>query len=186
MLGELQKEKMRKVFDIWDANGDGFLQKDDWVLIQQRHAASLGIGAETPQFKSMGALFNGIWEVLRAVADKNRDDRISPDEFLAYAEDVYGNVKEVGYQQIPERERAMFEAIMQWGDRDQDGKIGLDDYSGWLTAWLGRDAGDRAKEAFQRLDLDGDGYISAEEMRSIIAQYILSNDSNAPGNWLFG
>jgi hypothetical protein len=64
--------------------------------------------------------------------------------------------------------------------------VGLDDYSGWLTAWLGRDAGDRAKEAFQRLDLDGDGYISAEEMRSIIAQYILSNDSNAPGNWLFG
>ncbi len=186
MLGELQKEKLMKVFRIWDTDNNGFLEREDWVRIQERHAAALGLGPETPEYQAMGALFNGIWEVLRASADKDRDQRISPDEFLTYAEGVYGDVTEIGYQHIPERERAMFDAILQWADQDRAGKISFDDYSTWLAAWLGGDVRDRAKQAFQRLDMNGDGYISDDELRSIIAEFVLSNDPAAPGNSLFG
>jgi hypothetical protein len=43
-----------------------------------------------------------------------------------------------------------------------------------------------SSEAFRRLDRDGDGELSHEEFRAAIVEFYLSDDENAPGNWLLG
>jgi Ca2+-binding EF-hand superfamily protein len=39
---------------------------------------------------------------------------------------------------------------------------------------------------FQRLDLDGDGYISGDELVELFRQFVLSDDPDAPGNLWYG
>jgi hypothetical protein len=41
-------------------------------------------------------------------------------------------------------------------------------------------------DAFRRLDRDGSGKITKEEFRTAITEFYLSDDENAPGNWLLG
>jgi Ca2+-binding EF-hand superfamily protein len=43
-----------------------------------------------------------------------------------------------------------------------------------------------SSDAFRRLDRDGSGKISKEEFRAAITEFYLSDDENAPGNWLLG
>ncbi|MFI6170550.1 hypothetical protein ACIBCN_27465 [Nocardia sp. NPDC051052] len=43
-----------------------------------------------------------------------------------------------------------------------------------------------SSDAFRRLDRDGDGSLSYAEFRTAIVEFYLSDDQNAPGNWLLG
>jgi Ca2+-binding EF-hand superfamily protein len=43
-----------------------------------------------------------------------------------------------------------------------------------------------AADAFRRLDLDRDGYLSREEIFQNMKEYYFTDDPNAPGNWFFG
>ena len=184
MLTTAQKEKLTQVFRIWDTSDNGFLELEDWETIAKRHAELDGFATDSPEYKEMLALFTAIWNVIRNFADTDRDQRVSLDEFLTYAEDEFGDVEEVAYDKLPDRQRGMFEVILKWTDRDEDGRIGYDDYASWLSAWLGHEVS--PKQAFERLDADGDGYISIDEMRQHIAEFVLSDDPNAAGNRLFG
>jgi Ca2+-binding EF-hand superfamily protein len=40
--------------------------------------------------------------------------------------------------------------------------------------------------AFNRIDTDGDGTLSTQELVAAIRAYYIGTDPEAPGNWLFG
>ena len=66
---------------------------------------------------------------------------------------------------------------------DQHGHSVLD---GWTPAavWIRPFLGDQVMVPTQ--DRDSDGAISHEEFRTAICEFYLSDDENAPGNWLIG
>ncbi len=41
-------------------------------------------------------------------------------------------------------------------------------------------------EIFARLDIDGDGQISRDELAQRVAEFVASEDERAAGNWLYG
>jgi len=43
-----------------------------------------------------------------------------------------------------------------------------------------------ADEAFERLDLDGDGVISKDEFARLYLEFFTSEDPEAPGSWFWG
>ena len=185
MLGELQKQKLTKVFQIWDTDSNGFLELEDWHRIAERRAKLMGVGLETQEFRNLRALYGTIWETLRESADVNRDNRVSLDEFLSYCDKEVGDLKEVRFDAFPESLRNAFQLIITVIDQDHDGKITAEDNAVFIRNWLGHDATAAAKASFQRRDQDGDGYISIEEAKQHVAEYVLSNDPEAPGNTIF-
>ena len=44
----------------------------------------------------------------------------------------------------------------------------------------------RMAEAILHTDLDGDGYITHDELVRLFDEFYRSSDPDAPGNWLFG
>lgn len=63
---------------------------------------------------------------------------------------------------------------------DEDGRIPVDAF----TSSCGRCRG--LAHAFAKLDLDGDGYISAAEFTRLYLEFFTSEDPEAPGNWFWG
>jgi Ca2+-binding EF-hand superfamily protein len=45
---------------------------------------------------------------------------------------------------------------------------------------------DEAEKCFDKIDLNGDGYVSRSELVDLVGQFYLSSDPTAPGNLLFG
>ena len=74
--------------------------------------------------------------------------------------------------------------MLELWDRDGDGKLSADEYV--KLEWCYGVTEEAAREAFRHLDRDGDGYLTLEEGMKAIEEFYLSDDPDAPGNWLFG
>ncbi|WP_327381618.1 hypothetical protein [Streptomyces sp. NBC_01207] len=68
---------------------------------------------------------------------------------------------------------------------DDDGLIGLDEYL-LLSQAIGGVPAQQMKEAFHRLDRDGNGTLDPAEIDAAVVEFFTSDDPNAPGNWLYG
>jgi Ca2+-binding EF-hand superfamily protein len=69
-------------------------------------------------------------------------------------------------------------------DSDKDGYISLDEFIDMFCAY--RIEVRFAAKAFRKIDLNHDDLISRGELISAVKEYFISNDEDAPGNWLFG
>ena len=69
-------------------------------------------------------------------------------------------------------------------DSTGNNKINLDEYK-VLAAALNISESD-AETAFEKLDKSGDGSLDIDELKENIKEFYLTEDENAPGNWLFG
>lgn len=68
-------------------------------------------------------------------------------------------------------------------DTDGDGRIALADYDAWVRAW-GFEFD--VETIFKELDVDGDGFLSRDEMVRLAKDFYLTNDPEAPGNVVYG
>ncbi len=157
MLSELQKRKLTVLFHRHDQDGDGFLTKADYEGFANRVCELWGYAPGTAEYQAFYTQNVAVWDYVREVADKDKDDRVSLDEFLAsYAitlsDEALIERNVVGYAT----------SAFQLGDRDRDGKISGAEFVGLLECYGA--AKEMAQEAFHRMDADGAGYLTADQM----------------------
>ena len=178
MLSEFQKRKLTVLFHHHDRDNDGFLTKADYEGFAQRVCKLWNYAPGTPEYETAYAQNVAVWDYVQNVADKDKDGRVSLDEFLASYD-------------VTLSDRATFDrvavgygtTIVQLGDLDRDGKMSGAEFVAMLDCYgVAKKA---AQEAFQHVDADGDGYITLEEMLERYKEY-LGDDPAAPGNWVVG
>ncbi|MBT2411045.1 EF-hand domain-containing protein [Streptomyces sp. ISL-12] len=74
--------RVKLVFTLFDADGNGVLESDDFELMSNRVAAAAP-GADETRQQAMRAGFTRYWNTLVGELDADRDGRITYDEFQA-------------------------------------------------------------------------------------------------------
>ncbi|MCX0241996.1 EF-hand domain-containing protein [Streptomyces drozdowiczii] len=73
-------ERVRLVFTLFDADGNGAIEADDFELMARRVTAAVPeAGAEKRD--AMVTAFRTFWKALAENADTNRDGKVDPEEF---------------------------------------------------------------------------------------------------------
>ncbi|MBV9140231.1 MAG: EF-hand domain-containing protein [Pseudonocardiales bacterium] len=178
MSDSAKTRKFNILFDWFDQNQDRYLTHDDF---QQMAGLFTGLpGGDNPEnSQALREAFEKWWSLLLDSGDADADGRIGREEFISVMKSSVtapGNFEDAVIR--------IADAFMRIVDTTGDGSLDFDEYVRMYDG-LGIDP-THSSDAFRRLDLDGDGKISYEEFRAAITELYLSDDENAPGNWLLG
>ncbi|MEM7128227.1 MAG: hypothetical protein AAF702_17985 [Chloroflexota bacterium] len=172
----MRKQKMSRLFNIYDADRDGLVNKSDFEQPVHVGATFLGYEPGSAQYEEMFDWSMGLWNNIRNQSGKNENDSISLDEFLV-AMDALVNDRATLNQIV--MGHASF-TIKIW-DRDEDGMMSEEEFIAAHTAYNTKE--EAAREAFGYLDRDGDRQLSYSEIIQAVEEYFVSDDPDAIGNW---
>ena len=178
-MTELQKAKQVHYFNVLDYNNDGTLEKQDFVNVADRLAEMRGYEEGSSKHTAVRQEILRMWTNARALSGKEGKTQITLDDWLAHEQKVLdSNVLIHSY--VQGIARAIFDIL----DADNDGVISEDEYMKFFRSFRGDD--EDAEIAFQKLDEDEKGYLTRQEFLEAVTEFHLSDDPDAPGNWLFG
>lgn len=168
----------RSGFDLLDVTADGYLAADDYEVFGLRLVQAFGEAPGSPRALAVRAGYRALWHSMAAMADTDRDHRISPEEFHTWIENHWDN-------ETFDREIApLAQSVIDLADADGNGVLDRDELTRLL---LGCDRSPaEAAAIFTRLDLDGSGAIDTAELITAIREFCLHPTADSPGAWLFG
>src|SRR5688500_6227755 len=178
MLTEFQRKKLTRLFSLYDADDDGFIGKADYERAARNLCRAHRYADGSAEYQSLFGVYMAAWEGLRRMADRDGDERVSLAEHLAGYDGMLGGAGPEAFVRIAQMSTVL-------ADQDKDGKVSRDEMTTLLLAWADGaidEAG--AQAAFAKMDGDGDGFVSPEDMRRIVTEYFTSDDPDAPGNWM--
>lgn len=177
-LTDLQKRKLTRFFTVFDLNKDGFIQRQDYMMLAENIAKSKGFPPHSPLARRVKEVIMRVWENLEILADKNHDHQIILEEFLKYRDKLHQD--ETKYADLVAAGLTIFDLL----DLNKDGKVVESEFVSFYKLFhLGEDL---AKEIFPKLDTDSNGYLTREDVLRLGREFDLGDDPSAPGNWLFG
>lgn len=170
--------RLRRLFEVLDTDGNGFVTWSDHQRIVEAYADAYGLAQDDPKIQALARAYWAQWLGLLAQARPGRD-RLDQEEFVAAH-------RAVGYDEDrPELLRNLAEAIFRIMDTTGDKRVSKEEFAAYLAMW--GVSGDEGPAVFERLDLDRDAYVSQREIdRSLHAFHLNNDDLNTPGAIFLG
>jgi len=180
MLSEFVTKKLTRLFHLLDANNNGALEQADYDRVVRHITAAYGIKSGSPEFAKLRQQANALW---RDVATVGGGDSVTLVDWLqAHAALHAPDQAETHKDHLAERAMLIFELQ----DRDKDGRVTEDELRAYVQARFGLSEAPWVSEAFARTDVDGNGFITVEEVIKMEIEYHFSEDEADAGNYLFG
>ncbi|PXX71814.1 Ca2+-binding EF-hand superfamily protein [Nocardia tenerifensis] len=180
-ISEFLARKLERRFETFDFDGDGRIQRSDFESSAAALAAEFGHGPDSPAAQRLLNLSLQLWGRLASVSDVDIDGTVDLAEYKqAFAEGLL--VTEESFEQ---GYRPFLEAITTIADVDGDGKLNADEYVRWTGALM-RLPADDARECHRRLDSDGDGLVTTDDLLQAIHDYYFDENPAGVGSWLLG
>lgn len=176
-LSDLRVRKLTQVFTVYDANQSGYIEQADIAAVAAAYAQGLNTAEDSESYAEFRKRELGMWEEIQRRCDANNDQKITLDEF------IHGFGKWMEDRQSFEPYIASYsDAVFSAMDKDQDAQINLEEFL--AMNYLQDPAG--GAELFGKMDSDGNGYLSQDELLKHWIDFFYSDDPAAIGNFLFG
>src|SRR5262245_32291649 len=179
MVGDHQKRKFEHLFTRMDTNGDEKIDAADLEIIVQRVAEVRGPNTDAARLKDLSDKYRFMHQGMIAMADTDKSGNISRKEWFAYMDKVAGD--SALYEQVIGGLTALFHQLI---DRNGDGKNDLEDYKAFLRV-IKADAS-QAESTFKKVDVNGDGDISLDDLRRAMDDFFHKDSLDGPGTHFFG
>ncbi len=182
MLTDLQRQKQSYIFNLLDFDSNGFIERDDFVGIAENLCIVRGEELDSDEAQEVLEQCHQLWDSLEFYIDANRDDKCTLDEWLLFVDlQLVNNDSDDGYHKYID---SVVGRLFDLYDTNGDGHISIDEFIDIFLSFR-LEAGLVAK-SFKMLDINGDGIITKEELVKAVNEFLLSNNIDAPGNWIFG
>jgi len=167
-------------FDLLDSSGDGRLGRDDYDAFALRLARSLGHAPRSPKAAAVRDGYRRLWNAVRTAADTDADGTVTAAEYRAWAaQEAATDGDRSGFATAV---RPLAEAVIALVDDDGGRTLDRTELDRLLTAC--RLDPDEAAATRTRLDVNGDGQVSADEIVAAVRGFCIGEPT--PGAWLFG
>ncbi len=178
-LTTFQKRKLATMFAALDINHDGVIELLDYTRRVGAIAHLKGWMPDSDLYARNFAFALAEWGNLAESADSNQDGRVTLEEFLRYGEAFLDD-----RDAVRAYARGDVQLIFDAMDADGDGRITMDEYRAYLQACGADDT--IAQAFFAHADLDEDGRVTRAELSHAVEEFLLSQNPDAAGNYLFG
>ncbi len=175
MASAFQERKLREMFAVFDADGDGCLREEDFRALVARWSRLPRVGPGTELRARVESLLMGWWAALLENGDANGDGTVDMGELLSLVDKLPTMVADV---------TATAETVFDAVDADGDGTISPEEHRRLVETWNGQPVD--MTGVFELLDPNGDGHLSREEFALLWRQFWMSDNPADPGNWLCG
>ncbi|WP_416968148.1 EF-hand domain-containing protein [Streptomyces sp. 4F14] len=179
MTSTLRDRKLSKRFDQLDADGNGFLEWDDFEAHARRLALAFAHPADSPTARQLLAAYRDFWVNFILPMDTDGDGRVAREEFVASVE--HGITDRASFDRVYGPHVAIVAAL---ADTDGDGHLDVHEYRRLMRVY--GVAEDEATEAFAALDTDGDGFLTVTELMDAARAFYLDSAPDSRGNLLMG
>lgn len=179
MAIDLRNHKLDRAFGHMDLDANGFIEREDLLGLGARILVGFGQSPTSGVGRRLVDGFDGIWATLSGELDRNRDDRISGEEFRSGMTSAFIEGDRFDPVFVPASQ-----AVAELCDPDRDGQIGPAEFRIMLSAF--GTAYDDVDAAFDRLDCEATGRLSVDGLVEATRQYYIGDDPHAAGNWLYG
>ena len=178
-MTQTSEVKCDRLFALYDADGDGYITRNDIDLLLRSLLGNAGLDADSPKGLAVSREFADVWEELAGLADADSDGRVTRDEYRAA---MAGLPPEAA--RLHEAYRRALGAWFDVLDTDDDGSLPAD----WLAGMYahGNIPAQDAAEAVRAMDTNGDGSIERDEFVAMWMDFFTNGDAEAPSSRLLG
>jgi hypothetical protein len=170
--------KLARRFRTYDADGDGFIGRDDFARAGERTTRAFGLAADDPKAVRFQHRLLGLWDQLYACS--GHDGRLSLDEYKrAFADRLLETPESFDEGYVP-----FVQAVLAIADSDGDGKLTLEEHVAWTGALMNLSAAD-ARMIHDILSGE-DELLCTRVLQEAIREFYFSEDPASAGNWLLG
>lgn len=174
-----RRDKYADYFYCLDQNGNGRIDRNNLAHYSSVVMEQLDLPPDSHQLARLRATTQAMWACLTGPMDERGEGSVRLDELVGFFVDVHNQSH--GGGELPRAARDHVLTTFAVLDLDGDGRISQEEYGIYLAA-LGSDAD--AASAWARLDPDGAGQLSMEQIEVLYREWVSAGDPSAPGNYL--
>jgi len=172
---------------MYDIDNNGFLDKNDFECLAVRNTVIEGKGNwDEATFKKNQEIMANLWNEIAELADFNKDNEVSGDEF---AKAIQSNCVGKQYVDFPPAFKSFVTSVFKSIDIDGDGSVGLTEFRVDCVNRMAYKTIGELDAAYEKLLNDEDkkaGGITLERYQELYAQFIGNPDETCNACFLFG
>ncbi|CAK1555483.1 unnamed protein product [Leptosia nina] len=177
MVSDVRRKKLLFAFKkFFDADESGAVEKKDFEKSLDRIVRLQGWKESDVVFNVAKDIMNQIWEGFQSSADSDNDGKVSTEEWIKMW-DLQDK------ETLPEWNNLFCKVCFHLQDKSGDGKVDEEEFVKVHEVFGGPK--EDAVEAFKKLS-QGQSSLSWEEFQKLFKDFFLSDDADAPGNYIFG